>query len=199
MNYGHDLIRLALGHPVLIEDAQAVLGEANEIFLGKLHEYTDEQCSDSFTVTEIDDLCFNFGRPEWGQTPKGEPTAAFYLECEGEDTEDRSWLSVLTGQTLATSGFFFWVNYKDFGIKTKAWKKYLCEQFAATPAFRDAGFALNADGDAIIKPFTLDAACLAENYPNLDECFDSVGAALDAIEKLLPEFEKIIQKAKHWA
>lgn len=199
MDYGDDLIRLALRHPVLIEDAQSVLDEANERVINALHEYTDQQCSDSFKVGEIDNFCFDFWCPDWGQTPTGKSVASFWLDCEGEGSGDRSWLSVLTGQMLATGGFFFWADYRDFGIRRNAWRNYLRDHFAATPAFGKAGFRLNARGDAIIKPVVLDAACLAENYPNFDACFDNVAAALDAIDKLLPEFERIVQKVKNWA
>lgn len=200
MKYGDELIRLALGHSTLIEEAQAVLEETNEILIQALYTYTDTRLSDSFTLGEInEDLCFNFWRSEW-KDKRDEPVAFFWFdhnENEGEGS-DRSWMSILSGQTPAIGRFSFWSEYGEFGIKKRAWKKYLQRCFTTTPAFAEAGFTLSADGEAIIKPIVLDAACLAENYPNLDACFDNVAAALGCIDKLLPEFEKIVQRVQNW-
>lgn len=198
MRYGKELIRLVLAQPSLIEEAQAVLYEANNILLKTLRDYINSQIHNNFTVSEVDNENFNFWRPAWEQSTGKEPFASFWLGCEGEDSS-KNWLSVLCGQVRATGYFAFCPDYYGgFGIKKKEWKKYLLKYFNDTPAFSYAGFTLNSSSEAIIIPITLNSTDLAEKYPNLDECFGSVDSALEAITTLLPEFEKIIEAMKNW-
>lgn len=199
MQYGDDLIRLALGHSALIEEAKTVLDEAERVFIEKLHEYIKSQLSDLFKISNIDKYyAFEFWIPEWSKSNEEEIIASFKLSYTGGEW---TWLTILTGQTRATGYFSFKLNFKNFIRKDikKEWKNCLRKYFHSTQKFKNTKFELVENGDEIIIPIKLNVSDLAEKYPdNLDECFGSVDSALEAIKTLLPEFEKIVQAMKNW-
>lgn len=208
MKYGDDLIRLALGHPALIEEAQAVLDEANVILINQLRDYISMKISNLFEVSDISDENYDcaFWRPEWCQSQQ-KKLALFCLYWDGENKNNEyegSWLRVLTGQSFATGCLAFKVDYSEIvdakgrKIDARRWEKYLMKCYNDTQYFNNTEFIPSKDRKRIIIPIKLNASDLAENYPdNLEKCFGSVDSALEAIKTLLPEFDKIVQAVKN--
>lgn len=197
MSMDVELSRFAVENCSLIEDAQGVLNQVEEAFLEKMNAYLGELLEEmpGFDYHRFKDGEISFGCEAWGKNARGVPQAAFWLDCQGNDTE-RSWLSVLCGKAPGTSaGIFFWYRWGDNNIKRKAWKAYLADFFVKNPELGEMGFCLSQDGEAIVKPILLDQHCLAAHIENPAPCLDAMADAAEAIAASREIFEKLVKEA----
>jgi len=65
--------------------------------------------------------------------------------------------------------------------------------FNETEAIRKAGFHYHERG-TLTLPFVLDAALVAEEYPDLKKSLAPVSTALETLLKVKPEFDKLVKE-----
>lgn len=92
-------------------------------------------------------------------------------------------------------GLFLWYDWDLKGFKKKTWKAFLRDFYISHPSLRNSGFSLNEDGTCIIWLFKFDLQCLAENYPDLEDCFENIGNGLKAISEQRSVFESLLKDA----
>lgn len=198
MAWNDEVLKLVVKNTLLVEDAYEALVYANEKLLERMGDHIDGLCrrQGSFEVEITKNGDWVLADTAWPRLKDVSQRAAFLLDGQGEEFENSTWIAILCGLAPGTSaGLYFWYPWGDRGIRKKDWKNFLKDFFSANPELMEAGFSLNSDGTAIIKPLRFDLDCLARNFDNLDGCFEPLNEALEAIFKQSRVFGKLMEKA----
>lgn len=196
MKYATDIQKLVIKNVLLVESSQNILDSADEWLVAKIWQTVAANAGGDFKTGKDEDGNYFLTNENWPKPEEDALTAAFWLDGEGEEIGERSWLSVLCGLVPGTSGgFFFWYDWTANGIKRKAWKEFLKDFFANNPGLRENGFSLNEAGTAIVMPLRLDLERLAADFPDADSAFEPAAEAADAIFSQRETFKDLFQKA----
>ena len=195
MSYNADICKLVIKNVENVEEAMEVLDYTGGKLWESISQYIKENIRkrDNFASEMDEEGDISIWETSWPRTEDDTPLASFSVYGEGDGLDDRSWISIFCGLVPGTiAGLFFWYEWE---VGKKEWKKFLKDFYIKNPELRESGFSLNADGTAIVFPLKFDLDCLAENFPDLDDCFESLNDALEAICAQRKTFDKLIEEA----
>lgn len=116
-----------------------------------------------------------------------------YRLWETEKEVNYTWLAHVFGINDVTLCFDFWMGARVNGPSLYKIKQRLEAFLAENEAVRNAGFHYHERG-TLFLPFVLDAAQVAEEYPNLKKSLAPVEAALEKLMSVNPEFDKLVKE-----
>lgn len=209
MSQSHEIHKLVINNMAVLEQAPAVVDEAEKRIFGAIDEKIEKWAKAQegwvgfFDFLE-DETSF---KPEnWPVTDDGSYLAWFeigMLPSEGYE----HYLSPLVGAVTQEFGFYFsvhapWLTRLENRKRAqpgKKWANFLHEHFRDFPLLAANGF--RPEGEALFHPVRIDAAALADAYPDtLDDALEPVDEALAHIAAALPEFNRLIETARaHFA
>lgn len=210
MNESHEIHKLVINNMAVLEQAPAVVNEAEKRIFGTI----DEKIEKWVKAQEGWDGVFDFLKDETTFKPESWPEAdddsysliyftTGMLPSEGYE----HYLSPLVGAVTQEFGFYFGVHAPWLtGLENqkraqpgKKWANFLTEHFRDFPLLAANGF--RPEGEMLFHPMRIDAAALAEAYPDtLDDALEPVDEALDHIAAALPDFDRLIKTTQaHFA
>lgn len=199
MSYDAEICKLVIENAALVEKAQEILEWVDERLVEQIWKYLSENCSSlkNFEARKDENDDYYLWNSNWPQKGNGMPLGAFWLDGQGENYERQSWLSIFCGLASGSSaGLFFWCDWSFLNCSRKTWKAFLKDFFIKNPALERHGFSLNEKGTAIIKIFNMNLKCLANNFNNFENCFNSLDDALADIYSQTNLFTDLLEKAK---
>lgn len=200
MKYPVELCQLIVNNMAILEEAPSVIEHVEEKLFDALNEHIKARVTTRAGWTG----CYEFYTGDKDQTtfaPAGWPTdddgwlQTYFTLYRVEAGEDYEWLSSVIGLENTALTLQFMVKPVFTGLKAKEYKKLLHDFYSTTPALAEAGFLVAKNG-TIYRPFALDAGKVAEEYPDFDEAFTPLSAALDDLFKVYGEFDNFVKKLK---
>lgn len=133
-----------------------------------------------------------FAPLQWPLKPDMSDLVGYRL-WETEKEVNFTWLGQAFGLNKTSLCFDFWMGARPGGPSLYKVKQRLEAFLAENEAVRKAGFYYHERG-TLTLPFALDAAQVAEEYPNLKKSLALVEAALEKLMSVNPEFEKLVKE-----
>ena len=187
MSYPDELCRLVIGHMEIIEEAPAVVEEAQN----KLFVAINERIKRRVAARAGWKGCYELGITSGEQGTRFAPSAwpeddagaylAYYYLDQAADICDH-WLSVALGLRGDALCLHFHVERALSNLVAKEHKKLFLDFYSATPSLAESGFQIDKNGE-IFLPFILNASKVAEEYPDFDEALEPLDAALETLFK----------------
>lgn len=204
MSDNHEVHQLVIRNMAVLEQAPAIVEEAEKRIFGAIDRKVAEWASaqeewggiydflegettfkpDAWPESEIGCLAyFELGYvPEIGCTHNLSPLVGAAAQEFGlRFAVHAPWITGLEGQKRAQPG--------------KKWASFLQNVVEDFPALAANDFRV--EGELLFHPIRLDAATLADAYPdNLDDALEPVDEALAHLAAALPEFNRLIDTAR---
>ena len=133
-----------------------------------------------------------FTKFEWPRNDDNTDLVGFRL-WENDDNINMYWLSHALGLNNGTLCFDFWAGVKKGKISKYKIKQRMENFYNSNENLKKSGFLYHKRGTIFI-PFTVDVPKLKEEYPKMYQCLTPMFTALDAVVKLLPEFNTLVQE-----
>jgi hypothetical protein len=204
MNDNHEVHKLVIRNLAVLEQAPKVVDEAEKRVFGaidrKIEEWAAAQGEWSGVYDFLEDET-TFKPDAW---PESEIGYLAYLELEYTPEIDcQHYLSPLVGAAPQEFGLRFavhapWITGLEGQKRVqpgKKWSNFLQSVIEDFPALADNGFRV--EGEVLFHPIRLDAAALADAYPDtLDDALEPVDEALAHLAAALPEFNRLIDAAQ---
>ena len=133
-----------------------------------------------------------FAPLDWPVKPNANDLVGYQL-WESEKDVNNYWLAHAFGLNGATLCFDFWMDARPGGPSKYKVKQRLEAFFNETEAVRKAGFYYHERG-TLTLPFLLDAALVAEEYPDLKKSLAPVSTALETLLKVNSEFDSLVKE-----
>ncbi|MDD3327083.1 MAG: hypothetical protein PHW25_08365 [Zoogloea sp.] len=204
MSDTHDVHQLVIRNLAVLEQAPAIVEEAEKRIFGaidrKVEDWAEAQGGwhGTFDFLERD----TFFKPEdW---PETEDHSLICLELGyAQELDCQHYLSPLVGAAPQEFGLRFnvhapWITGLEGQKRAqpgKKWASFLQSVIDDFPALAANGFRI--EGELLFHPIRLDAAALADAYPDtLDDALEPVDEALAHLAAALPEFNRLIEAAQ---
>lgn len=133
-----------------------------------------------------------FAPLDWPIKPNMSDLVGYQL-WESEKEVNNYWLGHAFGLNGATLCFDFWMDARPGGPSKYKVKQRLEVFLAENEAVRKAGFHYHERG-TLTLPFALDAALVAEEYPDLKKSLAPVSTALESLLKVNSEFDALVKE-----
>lgn len=209
MSQSHEIHKLVISNMAVLEQAPAVVDEAEKRIFGAIDEKIEKWAKAQEGWVGF----FDFLEDETSFKPANWPATddigyLAYFQIGMLSVEDCQYtLSALVGAVSQEFGCRFSVHAPWLtGLENqkraqpgKKWANFLTEHFREFPLLAANGF--RPDGEMLFHPVRIDAAALADAYPDtLDDALEPVDEALAHIAAALLEFNRLIKTAQaHFA
>lgn len=200
MPYNNDICKLVIENIALLEEAPLVIAEIqeeifkaiNKKFKGVFEKYTTWE--GFYSYFEEGDRAETRMKPNiW---PSDEVEYQAYYEFIDESDECEYYLTALFGgKPLCKYAISFYFNAINLcGMNKRTWKDFLKKQYNARPDLKANGVQLEG-GECLSISIRLDPKAVAAEYPDFDECLKPIDDAINALMKVHPLIDEIVQEA----
>ena len=204
MSDTHDVHQLVIRNMAVLEQAPKVVEEAEKRIFAAIDRKVEKWAEAQGGWVGVYDFLESETTFKPANWPQAESGYLAYLELGSiPDVEFQHNLSPLIGAVTQEFGIRFdvetrWITGLEGQKRVqpgKKWANFLQNVLDDFPALAANGFRV--EGELLFHPIRLDAAALADAYPDtLDDALEPVDEALAHLAAALPEFNRLIAAAQ---
>lgn len=199
MDYPKEMCLFLINNKGLIEETSLVEQVENVVFRGinaaiekKIGQRTPWRSRFALVTGDEEDNDDTYFAPlDWPIKANGEDLVGYRL-WESDKDINAYWLAHAFGLSGGTLCLDFWMDGRPCGPSKYKVKQHLETFLAANETLRKAGFHFHERG-TLFLPFTLDAAAVAGEYPDLKKSLAPVETVMDTLLKVHTEFDTLVK------